>query len=157
MRVCGASLGKNFPRALFGADLGLWFNFPLSILLLVAVLRLFRTNLIWGFVVLGYMAQSLFFFDTQRYLLPVVPLMVYALWDLLCAVDDRKMSAIQSHWARRLPVVVFWFWVAANLVKIGDFTLEQRAQPFWIITVTRGLRDLSRRMTLFGSTRTTAA
>ncbi len=126
-----AFFGRAFPRASFGVDLGPWPNFALSVLLLAALWRLVRINVIWAVTTMGFMAQTLLFFNSRRYLLPVTPLLVYALWNLLCTID--RWPAARASQRRRcdgLVTGVFWFWVTANLIKIAGFTLEQRAQPF---------------------------
>ena len=120
------------PRASFGADLGPWPNAALSVLLTVAVFRLVRTNLVWALVIMCFMAQTLLFFISQRYLLPVIPLLAYAWWDLLCVIDVWGSRRAKRHpWTGVLGVGMLWFWVVANLVKIVGFTWKQHEQPFW--------------------------
>lgn len=125
-------LGNVLPRAALGVDLGPWLNLVLSGLLLAGVLRLVRTNPVWALVIVCFFAQAVLFFTSQRFLLPALPLLAFAWWGLASAIGVWALGlAGRRSWARGVAVGMLWFWVAANLIKIGGFAVEQHAQPFW--------------------------
>lgn len=125
-------VGEVAPEAVLGPDFGMIagirLGVPLGLIILGAGLALSRQRVIWGVLVTAFIVQWCLFIVTERYVLPILPLLVYGWW---------RSAATLSRWParRRLQWLVLGGMVGliviGNLVKTSRFVLEQRATPFY--------------------------
>jgi hypothetical protein len=120
-------------EAVFGMDLGVSVNPWVSAILLAAgAVVLFRTHVLWGMLLLATLAMMGVEVHV-RYLLFVLPLMLYALWRALVWVNHRLPRA-------RGEVVfacVFGLLLATNVTRVAGFIAGQR-KPHVLQTYKRG-------------------
>jgi hypothetical protein len=121
---------------LFQTRLGPTFNELLSMLVIGLGFSLFRYRLLWGFWFCLLLATILISQETlDRYFLPVLPLLVYAWWQLLL-----RCHAVASEWViarslpRYVPGIIFLALLSLgacmNVTKVGGIIAQQRQLPF---------------------------
>lgn len=121
-----ALFSEHVSESMFGVDMGPWVGTPLGIIALVMGLSLFKTRPIWGLLVGVFFVQWLLLITTGRYLLVIMPLLAIGWWRLGIGFENRGNTAV----TRWVLVGLLALWFGPNLVKIGTFIVEQRAQPF---------------------------
>ncbi|MBY0112301.1 MAG: glycosyltransferase family 39 protein [Phycisphaerales bacterium] len=115
------------PGALLGNRIGLApIDLVISLLVIVAGVRLLRRRVVWGALVALSFLQWLLFYPDSRYFLPVLPLLILGWWDLTAALADRlsrpRGAALAGAWVVLL--------LAPNLVRGIGFAIEQHRSPF---------------------------
>jgi hypothetical protein len=109
-------------EAVFGMDLGKSVNPWVSAILLAAgAAVLFRTHVLWGMLLLATLAMMAVEVHV-RYLLFVLPLMLYALWRALVWVNHRPPRA-RAEW---VFAVVFGLLLVTNVTRVAGFIAGQR-------------------------------
>lgn len=111
-------------EAVFGLDLGKAINPLVSLVLLVVAFTLFRYHLVWGMLVV----TTLLMMGIQvhvRYMLFILPLLMYANWRALVWLNHRLGPARGSRVVVALLVVLG----LTNVIRLGGFILEQRTIP----------------------------
>ena len=119
--LCESTLAK----VLFGCPIGPGLNTLAAILVVGLGVWLLRYRMLWGLWVLGTIAMLLVFKPLDRYVLEVLPLLVFAWWSCL-----RKLHAkLPPRWA---DLVLLGLLMAActNLARLGQMVVEQRRVPF---------------------------
>lgn len=111
-------------EAVFGMDLGKTVNPWVSALLLVAAFWLFRAHVLWGMLIVATLAMMAVEVHV-RYLLFVLPLLMYATWGALAWLNRRPGRRARAEWAF---VAVFALLLCTNLARVGGFIVSQR-QP----------------------------
>ena len=112
-------------EAVFAIDLSDAGNILVSAVLILTSFSLFRAHALWGLLVVMTGAMLVAVEVHVRYLLYILPLLIYAWLRVLMWVDHRLRPEIGD----RLFAAVFAFFVVANLVRSGDIVLEQRWVP----------------------------
>jgi hypothetical protein len=122
--LCKGVLAKS----LFGVSLSAIPLFdPLAALLAIGLcVWLLRFRVLWGLWALATIAMLLAFKPLDRYVLPIVPLLVLAWWQLLLLIN-RKLP---EKWADAVFLVLLIGGSVMNLGRVGEMVLEQRRQPF---------------------------
>jgi hypothetical protein len=120
--LCEAALAKS----LFGCPIGPGVN-TLAALLIVAMgfwLLAYRT--LWGLWVLLTIGTLLVFKPLDRYLLPVLPLLVFAWWRFLVWLHAR----LPAKWADVVFLALLIAGACTNLARLSEIVIEQRRIPF---------------------------
>jgi hypothetical protein len=112
-------------EVLFALDFG-FMAVPLSLMALACTLTLVRVRLLWFVLIATFLCQWLMVIVTQRYFLPILPLLVFAWWRGAVWVEHR----LPSRWAARALALMMAFLVVPNVVRIGDLIIEQQSRPF---------------------------
>jgi hypothetical protein len=112
-------------EAVFAIDLSDAGNVLVSAVLILTSFSLFRAHALWGLLVVMTGAMLVAVEVHVRYLLYILPLLVYAWLRVLMWVDHRFRPGIGD----RLFAAFFAFFVVANLVRSGAVVLEQRWVP----------------------------
>jgi hypothetical protein len=122
---------------LFQTRLGPIFNALLSLVVLSLGCGLFRYRVLWGFwfvLLLGTILISQATLD--RYFLPVLPLLVYAWWDLLSEINRR----LPRQWGNLAFAALLTFGSLMNLTKCCGIIAQQR-QPHFLAKFDNGTYD----------------
>jgi hypothetical protein len=127
-------LSLSLAKAAFGMNLGLpWLNALFGLLAIGAAIALIRKRLLWGLWVLLALSELIMFVSNERYLLPIVPLIVLGWWNLL--------RGINSFFPRRIGNALFalllFMGLGPNLTQVIGTILQQRSRPF-LATYQRG-------------------
>ena len=77
-------------------------------------------------LVLAFAAQTLLFLVTDRYFLPVIPLLAFAWWRGAVWINHQVREPIGSY----LFIALFVLWVVPNVGKIVEMTVTQRQTPY---------------------------
>lgn len=101
---------ETYSRAAFGGDFGPWVNLPLGVLVFALGLGLARRRPVWGMLVAAFTAQWLLFFVDRRYVLPLLPLLAFAVWHAVAWVYVRR----PSRWRRRAAFALLSLWIGVN-------------------------------------------
>lgn len=127
------ALTHNLPKlfeptiaeTVFAVDLTDVGNVIVSVVLAITAFSLFRAHVLWGMLVVMTGGMLVAVEVHVRYLLVILPLLIYAWLRVLMWVDHRLSPAIGD----RLFAGVFAFFLIANLVRVGDVVVEQRRMP----------------------------
>ncbi len=119
-------LTEHLPEAIFGVDFGPALGLPLGIAAVIIGLALFRIRPLWGLLVAVFIAQWLVFITTERYVLVLMPLLALGWWRIGLWAEVRIKPSAASYVITGLLAL----WFAPNMVRIGNFIVEQRSQPF---------------------------
>jgi hypothetical protein len=121
-QLCESTLAK----ALFGCPIGPGMNTLAAILVICLGIWLLRYRVLWGLWVLTTIAMLLVFKPLDRYLLPVLPLLVFAWWRWLVWLHGR----LPHQWADVVFLGLLVGGGATNLARLGQMVVEQRRVPF---------------------------
>ncbi len=118
-----------FAEAVVGIALGLKvLHLLLGVALAGLSVGLFRRRALWGWTVLAVLTPMALFEPKPRYILPILPLVMFAGWQGLCWLSLR----MRSHWTRQvLCAVLVGLMIGPNLVKSASLAVEQRRTPFY--------------------------
>lgn len=120
--LCDAALVK----AMFGCSLFHWLNWCIAIVAIGIAIGLVWKRLLWGLLVIFTIMMVLVFQPLDRYLLPVIPLLVFAWWRLLVWLN-RRLPVIPGN---LIFVALFLTGLSTNIARIVDMIVEQRRVPF---------------------------
>jgi hypothetical protein len=112
------------PEAVFGVELGTGLDTIASLVIMGAGIALFRRNPLWGAWTAATFAQCMFWLPRERYLLPVLPMLIYALWRGTCWLTARPSLSPRA--AAIVLACVGAVYLGPNLVKDVAFLVEQR-------------------------------
>jgi len=121
-QLCESTLAK----ALFGCPIGPGLNTLAAILVVGLGVWLLRRRVLWGLWVLGTIAMLLVFKPLDRYMLQVLPLLVFAWWSCLRLLHGR----LPARWADLVFLGLLAGGVGTNLARLGEIVVEQRRTPF---------------------------
>ena len=114
-------------QALFGARLGAGLNTLAGITVLGLGVSLFWHRPLWGLWVAMTVAMVLVAVEPMdRYFLQVLPLLVFAWWSAIKWINHR----IPGRWGNWIFAGLFCLGGAVNLMRGGEFIVEQRWIPF---------------------------
>jgi hypothetical protein len=133
------------PEAIYGSRLGLGVNSVVTLATFVLGVGLMRRRPLWGLYVGATVAQMVVHLPRERYFLPILPLLLYAVW--LAAVWLER--SLRPPWTRLAFAAVLLLAAGINFfVILGDIG-EQHRRPF-LPRYERGLYqtlvDVARRM-----------
>jgi len=114
-------------QALFGTRLGPGLNTLAGIAILVLGFSLLWIRPLWGLWVGMTVAVVLTAIKPlDRYFLEVLPLMVFAWWTGLRWMERR----FSGRWVSVTFIALFLLGATTNLLRVGEFIIEQRRRPF---------------------------
>jgi hypothetical protein len=128
-------LGANIPsllessamKALFGAPFFVGLNTLASLVVIYLSYWLLRERILWGVWALLTVLMLCLFKPLDRYFLPVIPLLVFAWWQVLCQIDRR----LPFRWADKVFLVLLLIGGATNVLRLSQMiAFEQRRTPF---------------------------
>ena len=126
---------------LFQTRLGAVCNALLSMLVLALGVGLFRYRVLWGSWFCLLLATILVSQDAlDRYFLPVLPLLVFAWWDLLVRIN----RALPMPLGNLVFIGLGLFGGLMNLTKVGGIIVQQRQTPF-LARYDHGVHDVTPR------------
>lgn len=116
------------PEAAFGIKFGHWIiTGAVGVLVLAVGVSVIRYRLLWGVMVAGFIAQWLLFLPGTRYMLPVLPLIIFGWWGAtqwLCVrVGERRAWLVLT--------VMLGLWGVNNLGRSVSYVYDQRHVPFY--------------------------
>jgi 4-amino-4-deoxy-L-arabinose transferase-like glycosyltransferase len=112
-------------EVLFGVDFG-FMAAPLAIAALVCTLTLIRIRLLWFVLIVTFICQWLLVIVTERYCLPILPLLIFAWWRGALWLEPR----LPRRWAVPVLTLMLALLVIPNAIRVGDLFIEQRTRPF---------------------------
>jgi hypothetical protein len=112
-------------ESVFAVDFSPLGNTLISAVLILTSFSLFRAHVLWGLLVVMTVAMLVAVEVHVRYLLFVLPLLVYAWFRVLMWVDQRFPRKIGD----RLFALVLLVFVGTNMVRCGKIIIEQRWLP----------------------------
>jgi hypothetical protein len=123
----GRMLSPILPEVMMGIELEWWWlNALAGLLILVAAALLFRIRMLWGLWVFATVAMMLVVHPDVRYFLPVLPLLVYAVWRGVVGLSSR----LPRPWLNIAFAGLMMLWIGPNVGKNVGLILEQRHSPF---------------------------
>jgi hypothetical protein len=115
-------LSEHTPEAVFGIEFGTGIDQAVSAGVIAMGLLLVTRRVLWGAWVAATVAQMAFWLPRERYFLPILPLLQYALWRAGLWLERRVPG--RGGAAAFAAVVVLL--VVPNLLQDGNFIYEQR-------------------------------
>jgi hypothetical protein len=112
------------PEAIFGAELGPGVDTAVSLAVIAAGLALFRRRVLWGAWVAATFFQCAVWLPRERYLLQILPLLLYGLWRGAAWLTSRPAWAPPA--ARVVLAALLLLHLGPNLVYDVKFLVEQR-------------------------------
>jgi len=113
--------------ALFGIEFGTWLTPVFSVVVLALGLVVAKKHPVWGLWVGLTVATMVLIQPVDRYLLPVLPMLIFGWWTTL--------SWLNHHIRRPLGDVVFGvllvLGMSANLTKVGAIAIDQHRSDFY--------------------------
>lgn len=128
-------IGTNIPHlfgeiaanAVFGIELGhRSVNAVAGIVLIALGIGLVRRRALWGIWVAATVLMMVLVLPVDRYFLPILPLLVFAWWQSIRWLNHR----LPPPWGNVIFGFLLILGTAPNLIKVGDFIIEQRSTPF---------------------------
>lgn len=117
---------RNAPEALFGVELGPGLN-TIGVAVLIGLsLLLFRRRVLWGLWIVLTMLVLLVVLPVERYLLPILPLIVLAWWRAIVWVNQR----LPGRWGNVAFVAMLVLGSFPNAAKTGGLVIDQHSRPF---------------------------
>lgn len=135
---------KNLPdlllevtgEAVFAIDFGPVICAILSIAVLASTLALVRRRVFWGVLVAGFLAQWLVFWATDRYFLPLLPLVALGWW-WAAAFAWRRLEPRYRDWVWGIMIII---WIGPNVFKSAEYAVRRHAAT----PVVRNISHLTR-------------
>jgi len=115
-------VGEIFPEAVIGTRLGPGLDWIASAAMLAAGLALVTTRPLWAAWIAATVAQSMFWLPRERYTVPIMPLLLYAVWRAAVRLGARA----GPKWAAWLVGGVLVIFVVPNTIMVVRFAIEQR-------------------------------
>jgi hypothetical protein len=119
-------LEESTTEAIFGTRLGPGVSSVAAIGIIAAGVLLARQRVLWGVWVAATVAQMAFWLPRERYFLPILPLLLYAMWN----AGGWLSRKLPFRWRDAVPVIIVILLVVPNCIYIAKFIIEQRRTPF---------------------------
>jgi hypothetical protein len=124
------ALDHNLPKlfdptvaeAVFAVDFSDYGNILISSVLILTSFSLFRAHMLWGLLVVMTGVMLVAVEVHVRYLLFILPLLIYAWFRVLMYIDHKLPPRVGD----RLFAAVLVLFVGTNLARVGDLVIEQR-------------------------------
>jgi hypothetical protein len=126
-------LSELTPEAVLGVELGTGLDETFSVVLIALGVALFLRRPLWGAWVAATVAQMAFWMPRERYFLPILPMLLLALWYAALWLERRLKPPLGPFAFGGVMLLVF----VLNLLQIGVFVREQR----WRGITATDLRD----------------
>lgn len=126
-------LSEHTPEALVGIELGTGIDPVFSVVVIGLGVALVTRRVLWGAWVAATVAQMAFWLPRERYFLPILPLLLLALWYAALWLERRLRPPLGSIAFAGVLLLLF----VPNLVQDGVFVSEQR----WRGVTRSDLRD----------------
>ena len=110
------------PEAVLGVELGKGLDETFSVVVIGLGVALFTRRPLWGAWVAATVAQMAFWMPRERYFLPILPLLLLALWYAALWLERRLRPQVGAAAFAGVMLLVF----VPNLLQIGVFVREQR-------------------------------
>lgn len=120
--LCESALAK----ALFGCPIGPGVNTLAAILVVALSCWLLWYRTLWGLFSLATIGSLLIFKPLDRYMLPVIPLLIFAWWNFLLWLHKR----LPVRWADLALLALLVAGICTNMARLGQMVVEQRRVPF---------------------------
>jgi len=120
--LCESALAKAF----FGCPIMPGFNTLAAILVFALSCWLLWYRALWGLFSLATIGTLLIFKPLDRYMLPVIPLLIFAWWNFLLWLHKK----LPAKWADLALLALLIVGVSTNLARLGQMVVEQRRVPF---------------------------
>ncbi|MGD0768207.1 MAG: hypothetical protein ABSB42_08440 [Tepidisphaeraceae bacterium] len=128
------NLGRLFnplvAKAVFGMRLGSgvwgWLNAVFGAISMAAAVALFAKRAFWGLWVIASLATVILTVSDDRYLLPILPLIVLGWWNLIRSINLRLPRRI----ANPVFVLLLALGTLPNVVMVAGTIIHQRSRPF---------------------------
>lgn len=128
---------KTLSQALFGARLGPGFSELAGAAVVVVSATMLRNRPLWFlWVAMTFVIMLVAIEPLDRYFLEVLPLLVFAWWqgirwlNLRLAGLKAARLRVSQEWANRIFIGLFILGGTTNLMRTGEFIVEQRRRPF---------------------------
>lgn len=128
-------LSEHTPEAVLGVELGMGLDQAFSVTLIALGVALATRRVLWGAWVAATMAQMAFWLPRERYYLPILPLLLLALWYAALWLERR----LKPPYGKFAFAGVLLFLFVPNFLQDGVFIAEQR----WRGITISDLRDPS--------------
>ncbi|HSV14361.1 MAG TPA: hypothetical protein VLI90_08885 [Tepidisphaeraceae bacterium] len=102
------------------------FNRALSLLVIALGISLFRERVLWGLWFCALLITIVLVLALDRYFLPVIPLLVFAWWQLLVRIN----RALPRAWGNLVFLGLLGAAMGINISKCGGIVIQQRTRPF---------------------------
>ncbi len=119
-------LTEAIPESLFNLEMN-GIGIPISICTIVLGLAMARRQVLWGMLILAYVAQIVLLVTVVRYMLPLVPLFAAAWWFGVFWLHGRLPAKVNTVVCGAMLVL----WILPNVIGIGNMVHEQWQQPFY--------------------------
>ncbi len=116
-------IGEIATEAVIAIDWGWAVGVPVSLFIVINGLLLVRTRVLWGVLVAVFSLQWSLFLVTERYLLPILPLLALGWWRGSVWLSRRVGGGA-------VLAVMLALFVVPNLYKVSMFLVDQRRTPF---------------------------
>lgn len=128
-------LSEHTPEAVLGVELGTGLDQVFSVTVVALGVALATRRVLWGAWVAATVAQMAFWLPRERYYLPILPLLLLALWYAALWLERR----LKPPYGKVAFAGALLFLFVPNLLQDGVFIAEQR----WRGITTSDLRDPS--------------
>ena len=115
-------LSEHTPEAVFGIEFGTGIDQALSLGVFAAGLLMVTRSVLWGAWVAATVAQMAFWLPRERYFLPILPLLQFALWRAALWIERR----IPGRGGAVAFVAVIVLLAVPNFLQDCNFIYEQR-------------------------------
>lgn len=128
-------LSEHTPEAILGVELGTGLDQVFSVTVVALGVALATRRVLWGAWVAATVAQMAFWLPRERYYLPILPLLLLALWYAVLWIERR----LKPPFGQVVFVGALIFLFVPNFLQDGVFVAEQR----WRGITKSDLRDPS--------------
>ncbi len=119
---------KMAPEALFSFEFGPVLNSLVTSTMFILGLLLFRRRIMWGLWVAATLLMIIVVLPGDRYLLAILPLLIYGWWRGLVWLNHRIPTA---KWANIIFLILLGTGYLPNSIRaVGKVVIEQRRTPF---------------------------
>jgi hypothetical protein len=135
LTLLGQVFGQNIPallessamKALFGAPFFVGLNTLASLVVIYLCFWLLRERILWGVWAILTVLMLCLFKPLDRYFLPVIPLLVFAWWQVLCGLNHR----LSKKWGNIIFLALLMIGGTTNILRLAQMiAFEQRRTPF---------------------------
>jgi hypothetical protein len=110
-----------------------WLDRAVGVVLIALGFWLLRRRPLWGLFVIATLVMIVAVPATEpvykpesRYVLPVLPLLAYGWWLMLCRIS----RGAPGRWGQSAFVILLALWVVPNVARVGWVLIGQRSVPF---------------------------
>lgn len=115
-------LAEHTPEAVFGVEMGPGIDEVLSIIVIGLGVAMVTRRVLWGAWVAATVAQMAFWIPRERYFLPILPLLLLAMWQAAVWLERRLRPPTGSIAFAAVLLLLF----VPNFIMDGVFITEQR-------------------------------